>query len=135
MTGKDILTCLQLVLPESKKLYMSSASHEGTSYMYMCIVPTNQPHHTTTGSSSSSLNHIVCVEELKMNLLAKSCLCPGISTMLCNLITTISTDGLTFEEKWKEEYASGCGFEIYRVPMSPCFQVCACIYIFTHKMQ
>ena len=61
--GRDVMTCVQLINPESKKLFLSS---------------------TQRGRGAANPNHIVCIDEIKMNLLAKSCLCPGMSTMICN---------------------------------------------------
>ena len=96
----DIQTCLQLILPESKKLYMSTAEN----------------------ASRVGVNQIVCIDEIKMNLLAKSCLCPGTSTMLCNLISSSGYEPDDDEEAWVKEYCEGCGYEIYRVPLSPAFE-------------
>jgi hypothetical protein len=32
------------------------------------------------------MDQIICVEELKMTLLSKSCICPGLITFMSNLI-------------------------------------------------
>ncbi len=29
---------------------------------------------------------VICLDEIKMNLLGKSCICPGFSTVVCNLM-------------------------------------------------
>jgi hypothetical protein len=99
---RDIQTCVQLISTKSKKLFQSSA----------------------VGSSLNrrmrTASQIVCVDEIKLNLLAKSCLCPGASTMLCNLITS-SGDEAVKGPKWLQEYCEGCGYEVYRVALAPAF--------------
>ena len=72
--------------------------------------------------SGADTNHIVCIEELKMNLLAKSCLCPGINTLLSNLISSMGDDEVEDTDEWMNEYMEGCGKEIYRVDLSPIFE-------------
>lgn len=37
---------------------------------------------------TGDLDQIICVEKLKLNLLSKTCLCPGINTLICFLITS-----------------------------------------------
>lgn len=56
------------------------------------------------------------VEEIKMNLLAKSCFAPGLISCMSNLFA--SAGGIeinTFSREWMKEYATGMGHEIYRV--------------------
>jgi len=51
-----------------------------------------------------------------MNILAKSCFAPGLITLISNLVASqgeINTDN--FDEDWLKEYATGMGYEIYRV--------------------
>jgi hypothetical protein len=61
------------------------------------------------------------VEEIKMNLLAKSCFAPGLISCISNLSASLSTSGLDIEstgKEWLQEYSSGMGHEIYRVQIS-----------------
>eukprot|EP00753_Platysulcus_tardus_P004449 PLAT12539.55.p1 GENE.PLAT12539.55~~PLAT12539.55.p1 ORF type:complete len:1323 (-),score=660.58 PLAT12539.55:56-3820(-) len=60
----------------------------------------------------------VCIEEIKMNILAKSCLCPGISTMVYNLVSSRSGLQLRPELQWFAEYQEGVQYEIYKTPIS-----------------
>ena len=92
-------TGLQLILPESKRLYISSSQRQQR--------------------GQKSRNTIICVNEIKLNLLAKSCICPGLSTIVCNLITSMTDSD--FEQEWRSEYAHGCGYEIYRVRLADGF--------------
>ena len=61
-TDYNLRICIQLLCPESKKLYLSSLSNSNEQTM--------------------NLNQIICVEEIKLQLLGKSCLCPGITTII-----------------------------------------------------
>ena len=51
-----------------------------------------------------------------MNLLAKSCFCPGIISLIGNLVTSAG-DIDQFESRWLTEYCHGKGHEIYRVKL------------------
>lgn len=64
MTGGSIRLCMQLIKPESKMHYRQALGQK--------IIT----------------DSIIVVEEFKMNLLAKSCFCPGIIALLGNLITS-----------------------------------------------
>ena len=61
----------------------------------------------------------LCVSELKLGLLAQSCICPGISTLIANLfyISDFSTQSKlkSFKESsvWKKKYILGASNEIY----------------------
>jgi hypothetical protein len=62
---------------------------------------------------------VICLDEIKMNLLGKSCICPGFSTVICNLMISASAAQGTEFEPWFQEYVSGCGQEIYCTNISP----------------
>jgi len=60
------------------------------------------------------------VEEIKMNLLAKSCFAPGLIAMISNLIASSGDiDKDINDGEWFTEYGEGMGNEIYAVPISP----------------
>lgn len=53
------------------------------------------------------------INEVKANMVAQSCRCPGLYTMLVNFMTT---DRFGFEEgdpRWMEEYMTGSSMEVY----------------------
>ncbi|RHY62061.1 hypothetical protein DYB30_010994, partial [Aphanomyces astaci] len=63
--------------------------------------------------SLNDLHHILCIDQHKLSLLAKNCLCPGLSTLVCNLFrSTVLPDTLSHIE-WKREYVEGSTMEIY----------------------
>mmetsp|Transcript_12374 Transcript_12374/g.19251 ORF Transcript_12374/g.19251 Transcript_12374/m.19251 type:complete len:165 (+) Transcript_12374:1274-1768(+) len=86
---------MQLIKPESKDLYYKSLN------------------------LSPLQDQLIIVEEIKMNLLAKSCFAPGLIAMISNLIASageVDTD--IIEGDWFCEYAEGLGHEIYRMQIS-----------------
>lgn len=82
---------MQLIKPESKMLYNQSLNLD------------------------SIHDQLIIVEEIKMNLLAKSCFAPGLIAMISNLVSSMSEPEDEFEEEWLNHYVEGTGFEIYRV--------------------
>eukprot|EP01133_Synstelium_polycarpum_P007023 gene7023-8164_t len=73
--------------------------------------PSLRGHMLTAGA-----NHVISVQELKMNLLAQSCLCPGFSTMIINLLRS---DLNRYNET--DEYGSGNSYEIFTQTFSASF--------------
>jgi potassium large conductance calcium-activated channel subfamily M alpha protein 1 len=89
--------CLQVLQPSSKDLYFNSLAGNDT-------------------------DQVICVDELKLYLLAKTCLCPGINTLISFLIqsTKPSYDVSKYDresENWIDDYLNGMQNEIYRVPL------------------
>ena len=82
---------MQLIKPESKILYKKSLNLDAIH------------------------DQLIIVEEIKMNLLAKSCFAPGLIALISNLVSSTSEPEDEFEEFWLDEYVDGTGFEIYRV--------------------
>ena len=82
---------MQLIKPESKMLYKKSLNLDST------------------------YDQLIIVEEIKMNLLAKSCFAPGLIALISNLVSSVSEPEEEFDENWLNEYTEGPGFEIYRV--------------------
>ena len=62
-------------------------------------------------------DQIIVVESLKMNLLSKSCITPGIMALVTNLIITTGDTDEVNEEDWMKEYTEGRGHEIYRIQL------------------
>jgi acetyl-CoA C-acetyltransferase/potassium large conductance calcium-activated channel subfamily M alpha protein 1 len=65
---------LQLIKPESKNLYYKSLN------------------------LNCSRDQLIIVEEIKMNLLAKSCFAPGLISMISNLITSHGDEDIELED-------------------------------------
>ena len=61
-------------------------------------------------------DQLLIIENLKMNLLSKSCVTPGIISLLYNLIISASTDKNSTNNapEWIREYTEGTEYEIYK---------------------
>jgi hypothetical protein len=73
-------------------------------------------------------DEIICIESLKLSVLAKSCICPGLVVMITNLIKSSGEPYPELNQKkddpdynWLHSYWTGKGFEIYRVPIPATF--------------
>ena len=62
-------------------------------------------------------DQLIVIESLKMNLLSKSCITPGIMALITNLIMTSGDVDEANEEDWMKEYSDGRGHEIYRIQL------------------
>eukprot|EP00947_MAST-08B_sp_MAST-8B-sp1_P000855 g855.t1 len=116
-TGKEILQCMQLMRAENK--------HHFTSF---CDEPSE------TGGPAHRYC-IVCVEEIKMKLLAQTCLCPGLVTLMSNLVSSTDEEPLGKDaQEWISEYQEGSGYEVYTKPVPATFsgvpfcEVALCVY-------
>jgi hypothetical protein len=77
----------------------------------------------STDSKLVANTHIVCINEIKLNLMGISLQSKGFSTMLCNLFVSSEETVLDGSEPvWQKEYLAGLSHEIYRTPLSPYFQ-------------
>ena len=67
---------------------------------------------------------VLCLNELKLGLLAQSCLCPGISTLIANLFYIADISPTIFKESnaWKKHYTQGVSNEIYASHFSHQFE-------------
>ncbi|XP_077999015.1 calcium-activated potassium channel subunit alpha-1-like [Glandiceps talaboti] len=76
---------------------------------------------------------VICLAELKLGLIAQSCLAPGFSTMMANLFAMRSNSEAEEAEPsngkgkqinkdtWQKHYLAGCGNEMYTEYLSPAF--------------
>jgi hypothetical protein len=63
---------------------------------------------------SRGIKHVVCIEELKLGLLAQNCLYLGFSTLIGNMIRSLSASSHKFKyNKWLQDYDYGLGHECY----------------------
>ncbi|XP_065919143.1 calcium-activated potassium channel subunit alpha-1a-like isoform X2 [Dysidea avara] len=65
-----------------------------------------------------SVDTAICKSELKLGLMAQNCLCPGISTLLSNLMYTTSESA---SGGWQLEYMKGAGNEVYKEEIPEAF--------------
>lgn len=70
-------------------------------------------------ASHSGVDRIVCVDQLKASVFASNCMCPGIQTLILNLIHTYKdVDPGNMREFWTQEYQCGLVNQIqsFRIP-------------------
>ena len=115
----DPLFCLQLIRPENRR-------------------------HLSSEDPDSDKELVVCLNEMKMGVIAKTCVFPGTGTMIFNLLTSFAdndeddddeadTNGPGSDEDcsdednadgggWMQEYQRGCDWEIYTTEMADVFE-------------
>ena len=108
---KNILTGLAI------KKYVRHYTKNNIRLIMQLIKPDSKTHFYS--SMNKSNDQLIVVEEIKMNLLAKSCFSPGIISMLSNLTSSAGEVGEENETEWLNEYTRGMGHEIYRTDISP----------------
>jgi voltage-gated potassium channel len=86
-------------------------------------------------------NMVLCLNEIKLGVIARNVLYPGISTLIVNLLTSFADDNDNDDHAdnknddagvenldedgaghWDGEYSKGCGWEIYTPELSPVFE-------------
>ena len=117
---KNILISLAI-----KKYFLQNKMYDSTLFIQL-IKPENKIHYQN-GLQSLSINgkmgndQVIIVEEIKMNLLSKSCLIPGIIPLITNLVRSSGSCEET-ELTWLNEYLDGTGNEIYRTELNDQFK-------------
>jgi hypothetical protein len=86
---------------------------------------------------SGGLKHVVCMQELKLGLLAQSCLYPGFITLISNLVYNLKPDPNKWKyNTWLREYDTGLNYNFYSDQnLSPLIGMTftdAALYLFRH---
>ena len=108
-----------------KKFLLKKKITNSTIYLQL-IKPENKIHYLTgleSLSIDSKINQdrIIIIEEIKMNLLSKSCLIPGIIPLIANLVRSSGSSSET-NFLWLNEYLDGIEQEIYRTELNESFK-------------
>ena len=108
-----------------KKFLLKKKVNKSTIYLQL-IKPENKIHYLSGLESLSTDNkinedRIIIIEEIKMNLLSKSCLIPGIIPFIANLVRSSGSSGET-KFLWLNEYLDGIEQEIYRTELNENFK-------------
>lgn len=91
-----------------------------TKMLIQLLRPESELHYSLSISRDKNIDQILCIDELKLSLLAKSCLCQGIIALISNLIMTSNIDlneNFIKSHKWLEVYTKGKDYEIYKVSL------------------
>lgn len=135
-------------------LNQRSKNKKTEKFQYFCVQllkPENKPHLAVAFEKSNSQDLVICMNEMKMGLIAKSVILPGTITLLMNLITNYrrnkdnDVDSKTFDldrnmeedtsnsssedqavdkSEWFSEYETGCEWEIFLVALAHSFEGC-----------
>lgn len=87
----------------------------------------NSDNRTLLEATGMSSEHLVCADELRLGLMGLSCRCPGLSTLVSNLITSRSggtppgVEDAGLSDLWISEYVAGAANEIYSCGLAPHF--------------
>ncbi|ETV94670.1 hypothetical protein H310_11656 [Aphanomyces invadans] len=97
----------------SNLLTISLRHHTKRVPLFVQVLKTDNIRHVHLSGASN----IVCVDQLKMGMLAKSCVIPGLCALVCNILFTFRP----FYKKstlWTSEFLHGCAHDIYeaRIP-------------------
>ena len=140
---EDAKTILQQFV--LKKFVMREHSKEKPLFSLQLIRPENKRH--LVDSSMVEGNNfkpdiILCLNEIKMGIIAKAVMFPGSNTLLMNLLTSFADDDDDDDEaeddgkgdnnetedldkddqdNWVGEYQRGCGWEVYTTHLNPMF--------------
>jgi hypothetical protein len=107
-------------------------------YCMQLIRPENKKHVTSVGMVNDiDKEIIICLNEMKMGVIAKTVTFPGFSTLIFNLLCSFSDesrvgtnenkdeddddDSEALAENWRREYRKGCDWEIYSTNISEAF--------------
>ena len=110
---KNILTGLAI------KKYVHHYTGGSNIRLIMQLIKPDSKNHFYSSLNMKSNDQLIVIEEIKMNLLAKSCLSPGIISMLSNLTASVGDNDHEEDKEWLKEYSTGMGHEIYRTDISP----------------
>ncbi len=107
----------------SLKKKISSIFKRNKNTFRICL-QLNRPESTNYYYSTLQLNYhksmlpdkLLVIEHIKMNLLSKSCLTPGIISLISNLVisSTAENNFSKNEAEWLKEYTEGQQYEIYK---------------------
>ena len=86
------------------------------------IRPESQYHFKNCQSSLYGNYQLLIIDQIRMGIFSKCCYCPGFSTLISNLVMSMSIESSPNMKSWLREYTAGAGWELYRVTMSPFFE-------------
>ncbi|TYZ68247.1 hypothetical protein PybrP1_009858 [[Pythium] brassicae (nom. inval.)] len=85
-------------------------------------------------TSEADADRAICLDQIKQSLMAKSVLCPGLVTLVSNLLQSAVVSRSATYHGWEREYIEGLAFETYATALPPAFgglsfsQACDVLY-------
>jgi hypothetical protein len=115
---EDANTILQAMVI---KKHLKQYEHSRCLLRLQLLKPESIMHYELSLNKETKTDQIVCIENMKLSLLAKSCTTPGLISLVSNLIKSCDDppdpSKLPKEREWEwlTEYWRGKSYEIYRV--------------------
>ena len=108
--------CTQLIRPENRRHLMSGQDKTPLD------AATAEEKKAAATPPKEHPPRVLCFNELKMGMLAKSCLCPGTNAFIFNLISSFREEDLVHREEfgvstWTAEYRKGLAWELYKTKL------------------
>ncbi|KAG6973218.1 hypothetical protein JG687_00001024 [Phytophthora cactorum] len=101
-------------------LRVLSVSQQKQEHTQLFAMLANSDNRTLLEATGLSKENLVCADEIRLGLMGLSCRCPGLSTVVSNLITSRSgeipeaaPEQAHLLKPWVSEYISGAANEIY----------------------
>lgn len=130
---EDARTILQQF---SIRRFISSTLNNDPLFCLQLIRPENRRHLANDDNSDNERELVVCLNEMKMGVIAKTVMFPGTSTLIFNLLSSFSDDAGVGDDKdneedsetgdgsgtWIHEYQKGCDWEMYTTTMNDAFE-------------
>ncbi|KAG3119870.1 hypothetical protein PI124_g2047 [Phytophthora idaei] len=101
-------------------LRVLSVSQQKQEHTQLFAMLANSDNRTLLEATGLSKENLVCADEIRLGLMGLSCRCPGLSTVVSNLITSrsgeipeVAPEQAHLLKPWVSEYISGAANEIY----------------------
>ncbi|RLN27426.1 hypothetical protein BBJ28_00009865 [Nothophytophthora sp. Chile5] len=109
-------------------LRVLSVTQQKQEYTQLFAMLANSDNRTLLEATGLSSEHLVCADEIRLGLMGLSCRCPGLSTVVSNLITSrsgelpsVSPEQAHLAKPWISEYITGAANEIYSCSLAKHF--------------
>lgn len=109
-------------------LRVLSVSQQKGEHTQLYAMLANSDNRTLLEATGLSKDNLVCADEIRLGLMGLSCRCPGLSTVVSNLITSrsrVMLEGALEQthllKPWISEYIAGAANEIYACYLAPHF--------------
>lgn len=109
-------------------LRVLSVTQQKEDYTQLFAMLVNSENRTLLEATGMNSENLVCADELRLGLMGLSCRCPGLSTLVSNLVSSRSAETPTappgqehVSKPWITEYISGAANEIYSCLLAPHF--------------
>ncbi|KAF0714656.1 hypothetical protein AaE_011521, partial [Aphanomyces astaci] len=92
----------------SNLLTISLRHHTNDVPLFVQVLKTDNIRHVHMSGASN----IICIDELKLGILAKTCVIPGLCAFLCNMLFTFRPF-YARSTLWASEFLMGCAHDVY----------------------